>query len=142
MTVYRKHVVMSRITSWVIPRRKERNRSDAVEYEMLRGRPLPDLYSRSPGAAKVTSTLLAQSTGANPVVIRNILSALKKAGLITVTRGPACGTVPPAGAITLYQIYSALEPEASPPHRHSPCGQRPCPVAQNIRKYWKIPTAK
>ena len=27
---------------------------------------------------KVTSNLLAQSTGSNPVVIRNILSALKK----------------------------------------------------------------
>ena len=38
------------------------------------------------GVAKVTSTLLSQSTGVNPVVIRNILSALKKAGLISVTR--------------------------------------------------------
>ena len=34
------------------------------------------------GIAKVTSNLLAESTGSNPVVIRNILSALKKAGLI------------------------------------------------------------
>lgn len=33
------------------------------------------------GIAKVTSNLLAESTGSNPVVIRNILSALKKAGL-------------------------------------------------------------
>ena len=39
------------------------------------------------GKVRVTSTLLAQSTGCNPVVIRNILSALKKAGLITVSRG-------------------------------------------------------
>ncbi len=39
------------------------------------------------GIAKVTSNLLAESTGSNPVVIRNILSALKKAGLITVPRG-------------------------------------------------------
>ncbi len=29
-------------------------------------------------SVKVTSTLLSQSTGVNPVVIRNILSALKK----------------------------------------------------------------
>ena len=35
------------------------------------------------GIAKVTSGLLAESTGCNPVVIRNIMSALKKAGLIT-----------------------------------------------------------
>lgn len=33
------------------------------------------------GIAKVTSGLLSESTGSNPVVIRNILSALKKAGL-------------------------------------------------------------
>ena len=39
------------------------------------------------GRAKVTSPLLAQSTGCNPVVIRSTLSALKKAGLITVPRG-------------------------------------------------------
>ena len=40
------------------------------------------------GNIKVTSNLLAQSTGCNPVVIRNVFSALKKAGIITVTRGP------------------------------------------------------
>ena len=39
------------------------------------------------GITKVTSNLLAESTGSNPVVIRNILSALKKAGIITVRRG-------------------------------------------------------
>ena len=39
------------------------------------------------GKAKVTSSLLSQSTGCNPVVIRNIFSALKKAGIITVARG-------------------------------------------------------
>ena len=38
-------------------------------------------------SVKVTSTLLSQSAGVNPVVIRNILSALKKAGIITVARG-------------------------------------------------------
>ena len=32
------------------------------------------------GRVKVTSTLLSQSTGCNPVVIRNTLSALKKPG--------------------------------------------------------------
>ena len=39
------------------------------------------------GSAKVTSNLLSLSTGINPVVIRNILSGLKKAGIITVPRG-------------------------------------------------------
>lgn len=73
------------------------------------------------GVAKVTSTLLAESTGCNPVVIRNILSALKKAGLITVPRGTG-GAEPCADPteITLYQIYAALEPAGGNlPHRDS-----------------------
>lgn len=88
------------------------------------------------GAAKVTSNILAESTGSNPVVIRNILSALKKAGLITVRRGTGGAELRVAPSqITLYQIYSALEPDgvASIIGIHS-CDERPCPVAQNIRK--------
>lgn len=96
------------------------------------------------GIAKVTSNLLAQSTGSNPVVIRNILSALKKAGLITVARGTGGAElcVPPS-QITLYQIYSALEPEGvtSIIGIH-PCQGRPCPVAQNIRKVLEPPYHK
>ena len=42
------------------------------------------------GSAKVTSNLLSLSTGINPVVIRNILSGLKKAGIISVPRGTGC----------------------------------------------------
>lgn len=96
------------------------------------------------GIAKVTSNLLAESTGSNPVVIRNILSALKKAGLITVPRGTGgaelCAN---PSQITLYQIYSALEPNGvtSIIGIH-PCDGRPCPVAQNIRKVLKAPYHK
>lgn len=88
------------------------------------------------GAAKVTSSLLAQSTGVNPVVIRNILSGLKKAGLITVARGTGGAELcHEPEAITLYQIYSALEPDGlSSLIGIHPCGQRPCPVARNIQK--------
>lgn len=96
------------------------------------------------GVAKVTSTLLSQSTGANPVVIRNILSALKKAGLITVTRGTGGAELcREPEQITLYQIYSALEPAglSSLIGIHS-CSQRPCPVAQNIQKVLQGPYRK
>lgn len=96
------------------------------------------------GAAKVTSTLLAQSTGANPVVIRNILSALRKAGLITVARGTGGAELcREPEQITLYQIYSALEPDGltSLIGIHS-CGQRPCPVARNIQAVLKGPYHK
>ena len=61
--------------------------------------------------AKVTSTLLSQSTGCNPVIIRNILSSLKKAGIITVARGTGGAELCLSPSeITLFQIYSALEP--------------------------------
>ena len=96
------------------------------------------------GIAKVTSNLLAQSTGSNPVVIRNILSALKKAGLITVPRGTGGAELcADPSQITLYQIYSALEPEGvtSIIGIH-PCEGRSCPVAQNIRKVLQIPYRK
>ena len=93
------------------------------------------------GKARVTSTLLAQSTGCNPVVIRNILSALKKAGLITVPRGQGGAELcRDPEQITLYQIYAALEPQGltSLTGIH-PCDGRACPVAQNIRRVLRRP---
>ena len=39
------------------------------------------------GSKKVTSQLLSLSTGSNPVIIRNILSALKKEGIVSVKPG-------------------------------------------------------
>lgn len=93
------------------------------------------------GVAKVTSKLLAESTGCNPVFIRNILSALKKAGLITVPRGigGAQLSVDPS-QITLYQIYSALEPKGlSSLIGIHPCQGRACPVAQNIHQVLRKP---
>lgn len=96
------------------------------------------------GIAKVTSSLLAESTGSNPVVIRNILSALKKAGLITVPRGTGGAQLcAQPSQITLYQIYAALEPRGvtSIIGIH-PCDGRPCPVAKNIRKVLESPYQK
>ena len=96
------------------------------------------------GIAKVTSNLLAQSTGSNPVVIRSILSALKKAGLIAVPRGTGGAELcADPSQITLYQIYSALEPDGvtSIIGIH-PCDGRPCPVTQNIRKVLEPPYHK
>ena len=93
------------------------------------------------GIAKVTSTLLAQSTGCNPVVIRNIMSALKKAGLITVARGTGGAELSlKPDEITLYKVYSAMKPEGitSLIGIH-PCEGRQCPVAQNIRQVLQGP---
>lgn len=96
------------------------------------------------GVAKVTSQLLSESTGSNPVVIRNILSSLKKAGLITVPRGTGGAELcADPSQITLYQIYTALEPDglSSLIGIHA-CQQRSCPVAQNIHQVLQTPYQK
>ena len=93
------------------------------------------------GITKVTSSLLSESTGSNPVVIRNILSALKKAGLITIPRGTGGAELcKDPSQITLYQIYAALKPNGvtSLIGIH-PCEGRRCPVAQNIHKVLETP---
>ena len=86
------------------------------------------------GQVRVTSSLLSQSTGCHPVVIRGILSALKKAGILSVARGRGGAVLAkPPEAVTLLDIYMALEPDgpADLIGVH-PCGGRPCPVARNI----------
>lgn len=96
------------------------------------------------GKVKVTSSLLAQSTGCNPVVIRNIFSALKKAGMITVARGTGGAELcMPPSEITLYKIYQAIEPNGfSSLIGIHPCDGRACPVAQNIRAVLNKPYQK
>lgn len=87
------------------------------------------------GRVKVTGNLLAQSTKCNPVVIRNILSALKKAGIIDIPRGTGGATLcGDPSEISLYRIYSALEPEGlSKLIGIHACEGSTCPVARNIR---------
>lgn len=87
------------------------------------------------GKIKVTSDLLSESTGSNPVIIRNILSKLKKAGIIKVARGTGGAELNlKPEEIDLYMIYSALEPDglSSLIGIHQ-CQDKKCPVAQNIQ---------
>lgn len=87
------------------------------------------------GKARVTSTLLSQSTGCNPVTVRTVMSALKKAGIVTSARGGSGGTVlaRDPSAITLFDIYHAVDPNGLDELiRVHDCAERPCPVAQNI----------
>ena len=96
------------------------------------------------GRVKVTSNLLAQSTGCNPVVIRNVFSALKKAGIITVVRGIGGAELcRPPSEITLYMIYQAVEPDGlSSLVGIHPCDGRACLAAQNIRSVLQKPYQK
>lgn len=60
---------------------------------------------------KLTSEMLAHSTGVNPVTIRNIVSALKKEGILSVKSGTGGTTLNcPLEEITLYRICKTLEP--------------------------------
>ena len=59
---------------------------------------------------KMTSDFLAASVNVNPVIIRNILSQLKAAGMIEVSRGVG-GTkiLKDLDEITLFDLYCATE---------------------------------
>lgn len=83
--------------------------------------------------------------GANPVIVRGILSSLKKAGIINVKSGTGGATLAlPPEKITLGMVYSALKTKADScifAKHTSP--SRLCPVGRNIsavldKSYGKI----
>ena len=83
---------------------------------------------------KTTSEFLASSVNVNPVVIRKLLQQLKKAGIISVTRGSGGAKIQkPLAQITLLDLYRAVEciEEDSLFHFHK--NPNPlCPVGRNI----------
>lgn len=83
---------------------------------------------------KVTSELLSLSTGSNPVIIRNILSALKKDGILCVKFGTGGATINcPLREINLYRICKAIEPDFSSKLIGVHALPSPlCPVGKNI----------
>lgn len=83
---------------------------------------------------KVTSELLGGSTGANPVIIRNLTSQLQKAGLISVARGTGGAEITkPLSEISFYDVYTAVEDSSdkNPFHFHENPNPE-CPVGRNI----------
>lgn len=83
---------------------------------------------------KVTSELLSLSTGISAVTIRNIMSALKKDGIIEVKPGTGGTTINcPLSDITLYRICKAIEPDFLSKLIGVHSFPSPfCPVGQNI----------
>lgn len=60
---------------------------------------------------KMTSESVAKSTGSNPVIIRNILGDLKKAGIVTVRRGSGGAELSMLPSeISIWHVYNAVEP--------------------------------
>ncbi|MEO8354216.1 MAG: Rrf2 family transcriptional regulator [Chthoniobacteraceae bacterium] len=81
----------------------------------------------------VTSDKLAASVNTNPVVIRRLLTTLRRAGFICTQKGARTGSrlCHEPGEITLDQIYRAVESGPSfSPHPHTP--NQKCPVGQRI----------
>ena len=81
----------------------------------------------------VTSTELASSVGTNPVVIRRILSDLRRSRLVSAHKGAAGGfdLASRPEQITLLDVYRAVEPLVSPGlARFSPNTR--CPVGSRI----------
>lgn len=83
---------------------------------------------------KITSEVLAASCGCNPVTVRNILSALKKDGIISVKPGLGGATIKcTPEEVSLYRICNALDPDFSGKligiHRFP---STLCPVGRNI----------
>lgn len=88
------------------------------------------------GKRPVTSALLAQSAGVNPVEIRTIIGKLKNAGLVASSRGK-CGIAlaKSLDGISLYDVYAAVrcvcETGLFHMNEHSNPG---CPVGKNINR--------
>src|SRR6185503_5196210 len=82
----------------------------------------------------VTSDQIASSVATNPVVIRRMLGRLRRAGIVASRRGAKAGwnLARPAGAITLLDVYRAVEGRplfglhASPPNPD-------CRIARDIK---------
>lgn len=82
---------------------------------------------------KVTSDLLSASIGSNPVIIRNIMSDLKNAGLIATKRGPGGIEITrPLNEITFYDVYEAVEKNKDELFHFHPNPNPACPVGRNI----------
>ena len=63
---------------------------------------------------KITSDVLSESAGCNPVIIRNLFAKLGSAGLLNTKSGRGKTTLArPADTITLWDIYTAVESDAT-----------------------------
>jgi Rrf2 family protein len=82
----------------------------------------------------LTSRLLAKSTGCNPTIVRNLLSQLKRAGILDVKRGSGgASLLRDPETITVWDVYTAVE-GGQPPQLIAlhPRPSPECPVGRRI----------
>ncbi len=91
------------------------------------------LLARTPQGKPVCSTLIANSVQTNPVVIRRMMSALEKAGLVQSVAGRAGGFVlaREAKKVSLGDIYNAVETDTVF-RMHKTEVPAKCPIAQQM----------
>ena len=85
---------------------------------------------------KVTSNFLAESVGANPVIVRNVMGNLKEAGIIDISQGKSgISLAKKLDDITFYDIYRAVDSVSDEGlfHFHKNPNTN-CPVGRNIHK--------
>lgn len=82
-----------------------------------------------------TSEFMAESVNTNPVVIRKILSYLKKAGIVQVRRGTGgASLVKDLDAITLLDVFRSVEVVEEDKLFHLHDNPNPdCPIGANIQ---------
>lgn len=88
------------------------------------------------GRLPVNSGILSESTGANPVIVRGIMSSLHKAGLIRAGRGRNDITLQkPLEEISFYDVYRAVDDSRERGlFRFHENPNPACPVGRNIHR--------
>ena len=88
------------------------------------------------GGEPVTSEYLAGSVNTNPSLVRRLLGTLAKAGLTTSRMGTGGGALlaRPADAITLRDVFRAVEEEGELFGMHREQPNPACPVGRNIQQ--------
>lgn len=91
-----------------------------------------------------TSEILAKSVGTNPVVIRQMMSMLRRAGLIETRSGVSgISLSKDGGEITLLDIYKAVQQDAEVPLFDFHTNPNPnCFVGGNIKEAMEKPLAE
>ncbi|MEB2281509.1 Rrf2 family transcriptional regulator [Lysinibacillus xylanilyticus] len=87
-----------------------------------------------------TSEFMAESVNTNPVVIRKIVSYLKKAGIVQVRRGTGgASLVKDLDAITLLDIFRSVEVVEEDQLFHLHENPNPdCPIGANIQSVLEL----